>query len=144
MKAKTIIALATLLAFGQGAWADGTTSFPLHYNAETNPEDGSEAHPYQIQSVSDLNALASDVNSGTNYSGKHFKLTADLNYSGETFTTIGKGEESGSEDFPFKGIFEAFFILIVRYGIFRVFMRIFRHFSSNYAYFMPFFAQCIA
>ncbi|KWW33466.1 MAG: GLUG domain-containing protein [bacterium F083] len=106
MKAKTFLAIATLLAFGQGAWADGTTSFPLHYNAETNPEDGSEAHPYQIQSVSDLNALASDVNSGTNYSGKYFKLTADLNYSGETFTTIGKGEESGSEDFPFKGIFD--------------------------------------
>ena len=124
MKAKTIIALATLLAFGQGAWADGTTSFPLHYNAETNPEDGSEAHPYQIQSVSDLNTLASDVNSGTAYSGKHFILTADLDYSGvalfdtdedgeadSNFTPIGYQafDDSDAPDYensrPFKGTF---------------------------------------
>ena len=103
MKAKTFLAIATLLAFGQGAWAQDTY-FP-HYNEDNNGAN-SESNPYLIKTVDDLNALASDVNSGTDYSGKHFKLTADLNYSGETFTTIGKGEESGSEDFPFKGIFD--------------------------------------
>ena len=109
MKKKTIIAIATLLAFGQGGWADGTVSFPLHYNATTNPEDGSADHPYQIQSVSDLNTLASDVNSGTTYNGKHFILTADLDYSSESktdgsnFTTIGYGDET--EGASFKGIF---------------------------------------
>ena len=117
MKKKTIIAIATLLAFGQGGWADGTVSFPLHYNATTNPEDGSADHPYQIQSVSDLNTLASDVNSGTDYSGKCFKLTADLDYSGvalfdtdedgtadSNFTTIGYGDESDGNCFV--GIFD--------------------------------------
>ena len=111
MKAKTFLAIATLLAFGQGAWADGTTSFPLHYDDVNNPEDGSEAHPYQIQSVSDLNALASDVNSGTDYSGKHFILTADLDYSsvavtdGSNFTPIGTVDEN-QDDVPFKGVFD--------------------------------------
>ena len=117
MKKKTVIALATLLACGQGAWADETKSFPLHYDAVNNPENGSEAHPYQIQSVSDLNALASDVNSGTDYKDTYFKLTADLDYSGvalsdtdedgvadSNFTPIGYGDESDGKSF--KGVFD--------------------------------------
>ena len=92
-------------------WADGTVSFPLHYDEVTNPEDGSADHPYQIQSVSDLNTLASDVNSGTDYSGKCFKLTTDLDYSkvvltdGSNFTPIGTVDDN-QYDVPFKGIFD--------------------------------------
>ena len=110
MKAKTIIVLATLLAFGQGAWAQ-TSSFP-----ETDNEKGTEAKPFLIENIEDLNALASDVNSGTDYSGTYFKLTADLDYSGmalfdtdeddtedSNFTTIGYGDET--EGASFKGIF---------------------------------------
>ena len=110
MKAKTIIVLATLLAFGQGAWAQ-TSSFP-----ETDDEKGTEAKPFLIENIEDLNALASDVNSGTDYSGKCFILTTDLDYSGvalfdtdedgtadSNFTTIGYGDESDGKDF--KGIF---------------------------------------
>ena len=110
MKAKTIIVLATLLAFGQGAWAQ-TSSFP-----ETDDEKGTEAKPFLIENIEDLNALASDVNSGTDYSGKCFILTTDLDYSGvalfdtdedgtadSNFTTIGYGYET--EGASFKGIF---------------------------------------
>ena len=110
MKAKTIIVLATLLAFGQGAWAQ-TSSFP-----ETDDEKGTEAKPFLIENIEDLNALASDVNSGTDYSGTYFKLTTDLDYSSvalfdsdedgtadSNFTTIGSGDESDGKDF--KGIF---------------------------------------
>ena len=112
MKAKTIIVLATLLAFGQGAWAQ-TSSFP-----ETDDEKGTEAKPFLIENIEDLNALASDVNSGTDYSGKHFKLTADLTFtapvSPETsnFTPIGKVEYRDDNETPlyeekaFKGVFD--------------------------------------
>ena len=106
MKKKTIIALATLLVIGQGVWADGTVSFPLHYDAVNNPENGSKEHPYLIQSVEDLNTLAADVNSGTSYSGKYFKLTAEdgLDYNGKTFTPIGYGDNTDGK--PFSGIFD--------------------------------------
>ena len=110
MKAKTFLAIATLLAFGQGAWAQ-TSSFP-----ETDNEKGTEAKPFLIENIEDLNALASDVNSGTDYSGTYFKLTTDLDYSSvalfdsdedgtadSNFTTIGSGDESDGKDF--KGIF---------------------------------------
>ena len=110
MKAKTFLAIATLLAFGQGTWAQ-TSSFP-----ETDNEKGTEAKPFLIENIEDLNALASDVNSGTDYSGTYFKLTTDLDYSSvalfdsdedgtadSNFTTIGSGDESDGKDF--KGIF---------------------------------------
>ena len=112
MKAKTFLAIATLLAFGQGAWAQ-TSSFP-----ETDDEKGTEAKPFLIENIEDLNALASDVNSGTDYSGKHFKLTADLTFtapvSPETsnFTPIGKVEYRDDNETPlyeekaFKGVFD--------------------------------------
>ena len=111
MKAKTFLAIATLLAFGQGAWAQ-TSSFP-----ETDNEKGTEAKPFLIEKIEDLNALASDVNSGTDYSGTYFKLTTDLDYSSvalfdsdedgtadSNFTPIGILGDS--DNIPFKGIFD--------------------------------------
>ena len=105
MKAKTFIAIATLLACGQGAWAQ-TTSFTV----TADVEEGTEEKPFLIESIADLNNLAADVNSGTEYEGKYFKLTTDLDYSKETltegsnFTTIGYGDQSDGK--PFKGIFD--------------------------------------
>ena len=112
MKKKTMIALATLLAFGQGAWAEPTK----HFTKVTGVEEGTEALPFLIENIDDLNNLAADVNSGTDYSGTYFKLTDDLDYSGvalfdtdedgtedSNFTTIGYGDES--DGMGFKGIF---------------------------------------
>lgn len=62
---------------------------------------GTSADPYQIANASDLNLLAArvnayEVNSGTTtapeyraYEGVYFKLTADINLNGSTFTPIG-------------------------------------------------------
>ena len=113
MKKKTVIALATLLACGQGAWADETQ----HFTVEADVEEGTEALPFLIEDIEDLNTLAADVNSGTDYSGVHFKLTADLDYSGvalsdtdeddvadSNFTPIGYGDESDGKSF--KGVFD--------------------------------------
>ena len=101
MKKKAIIAIVSLLTFGQGAWAQ-TQSFPRH--GETG--ENSESNPYIISSFEDLNALASDVNSGNAYAGKYFKLTAEsgLDYTGKTFTPIGYGDNSDGK--PFSGIFD--------------------------------------
>lgn len=84
------------------AWAwDGTGSFN---------------DPYQIKTTGDLNQLASDVNGGTGYEGKYFKLMNDINFNPSTpwndanstennFTSIGGlGNEPGDAK-CFKGDF---------------------------------------
>ncbi len=59
--------LFVALAFGQNAMAQWTGA-------------GTQESPYQIKSKEDLYTLATNVNSGTNYSGKYFLLTTDLAY----------------------------------------------------------------
>ena len=117
MRKKTIIAIATLLTFGQVAWAQ-TTSF-----TETEDEKGTKAKPFLIDNIAELNALAADVNSGTDYSGVYFQLTDDLDYSGvslcfdldedgindSNFTPIGCyaiGENDIDDPKFFMGIFD--------------------------------------
>lgn len=54
--------------------------------------DGSADHPYLISTPSDLNLLATNVNSGVStYSGIHFLQTANLTYDGteNNYTAIG-------------------------------------------------------
>ena len=51
---------------------------------------GTQANPYLIESVTDLQQLATDVNGGNDYSGKYFKLIADIDLSSITnWTPIG-------------------------------------------------------
>ncbi|MBR5911832.1 MAG: hypothetical protein IKZ55_07580, partial [Bacteroidales bacterium] len=51
---------------------------------------GSETNPYIISTTEHLDQLAADVNGGTPYTGMYFRLTADLDYEGKTFTPIGR------------------------------------------------------
>ena len=78
---------------GNGGGTD-TTQFPIYQG-----DEGTEAKPYLIKTIADLNKLSADVNSGTNYEGKYFKLESDLDYSGVTggsnFTPIGWAYENG-------------------------------------------------
>ena len=50
---------------------------------------GSETAPYLIKSAADLADLAANVNSGTNYHGKYFKLEANIDLMGHEWTPIG-------------------------------------------------------
>ena len=50
---------------------------------------GTETDPYIILTTDELDALAANVNGGDVMSGKHFRLLADLNYSGKPYTPIG-------------------------------------------------------
>ncbi|MBR6438738.1 MAG: InlB B-repeat-containing protein [Bacteroidales bacterium] len=59
--------LLVALVFGQNAMAQWTGA-------------GTQQNPYQIKSIADMNTLATNVNSGTNYSGTYFLLTTDLTY----------------------------------------------------------------
>ena len=96
MKKKAIIAIVSLIVFGQGVWAWGGS--------------GTQGDPYQIKTIDDLNTLATNVNNGNDYSGVYFKLTANLDYSGETltdgsnFTPIGYGDRL--DGVPFAGTFD--------------------------------------
>ena len=61
--------------------------------------DGTQANPYLISTTDQFDALASLTNVGTDMSGLHFRQTADLDYTGKTFASVGRGV-------PFKGIYD--------------------------------------
>ena len=64
---------------------------------------GTESSPYLIADKTDLEALASNVNGGNSYSGKYFKVTADIS----DFTTpIGIGGYFGALERNFCGDFD--------------------------------------
>jgi len=50
---------------------------------------GTETDPFIIATTDDMDQLAADVNGGTTYSGTHFLMTADLDYSGKDYTPVG-------------------------------------------------------
>ena len=64
--------------------------------------DGSQGSPYEISDAADLAKLATDVNSGTNYSGKYFVLTDNIVLTG-TWTPIGLNNRHFSGTFDGKG-----------------------------------------
>ena len=73
-----------LIMVAQGAWALSGS--------------GTLSDPYRIASASDWNALATNVNNGTTYSGKYLCLTADISV---TNTMVGNSEEHS-----FRGTFD--------------------------------------
>ena len=62
------------LAVGDGRFSEGT---------------GRPGDPYQISTADDLFALAEEVNNGTSYEGKYFRLTNDIDLEGKAWTPIG-------------------------------------------------------
>ena len=58
--------------------------------------EGTMAKPYLIATTDDFDALAALVNKGYSQQGVYFNQTADLDYTGKTFTPVGSG---GSNDF---------------------------------------------
>lgn len=86
----TILALMMALGLCTSAWAtEGVWT-----------GSGTEADPYMITTEAGLNKLATDVNSGTVYSGKYFKLGASINVT--NWTPIG---QKGSDN-KFAGTFD--------------------------------------
>ena len=85
----TILALVMALGVTTMAWAEGDWT-----------GSGTEADPYMITTEAGLNKLATDVNSGTVYSGKYFKLGKSITVT--DWTPIG---QKGTEN-KFAGTFD--------------------------------------
>lgn len=83
MKKKRTMYLALLLCLVQGAWAWSGS--------------GTQDAPYCIQNAADWQELADKVTAGESYSGKYFRLTADIDVGGVSV---------GSESKPFSGTFD--------------------------------------
>ena len=64
---------------------DGTPYYADNYESG----DGSKDNPYLIGNDMQLAKLAHDVNNGVSFSGKHFKLTKDIDLSKALWTPIG-------------------------------------------------------
>jgi len=64
---------------------------------------GVRADDIIITTTDELNAIATAVNSGTDYSGTTIKLANDLDYTDKTYTPIGSVSAYG---YPFKGVFD--------------------------------------
>ena len=100
--------LALMMLMATTAWADSTFS----------GGSGTAGDPYLIASTTDLNQLASDVNGGNTYSGKFFKMTADITYTyskawndatseENNYTAIGcKLSNFTTDHHPFSGTFD--------------------------------------
>lgn len=67
---------------------------------------GTSSDPYLISTAGQLAYFSNQVNAGTNYSGKYFKLTTDFNLSGKLWTPIGNSEGTDEKGWPFHGIFD--------------------------------------
>ena len=62
--------------------------------------EGTSDKPWRITSATDLAGLAANVNSGTNYHGKYFRLEANIDLMGHEWTPIGNSSSK------FEGIFD--------------------------------------
>lgn len=80
---RAALMLLTMVLTSATAWADSTFS----------RGNGSEGSPYLIATTADLDQLAIDVNGGNTYSGKFFKMTADIAYTPETLWNDATSEE---------------------------------------------------
>ena len=81
---------------------DGRTATAFATQDADGSELGNDADkPILISNCAQLAYLAQQVNSGTDYTGKYFKLTDDLNLAGKKWTPIGAEYSK-----PFKGKFD--------------------------------------
>ena len=86
--------------------ADGVTAKNVTVEVSLAGE-GTEASPYLISSVADLETLRNKVNAGNSYAGQFVKLAADLTLT-EAWTPIGNGTRSSKSysGNAFKGTFD--------------------------------------
>ena len=89
---------AELDASGWYAAPDHETKF------NDNSSDGTEDNPYIIATADQLAVLAANVNDGTAYENKYFKMTADIDLGNRQWTQIGTSSSN-----LFKGHFDGNF-----------------------------------
>ena len=87
-------------------WDGQTTEAFATKDADGNDLGNSEASPILINSCAQLAFLAQQVNAGTDYNDKFFKLADDLNLAGKSWSPVGNKSASGTSDKPFSGTFD--------------------------------------
>lgn len=60
---------------------------------------GTKYSPYIISTTDHMTELANNVNGGERYFGKYFRLDADLDYTGKTYTVIAANSNSNSNPY---------------------------------------------
>ncbi len=92
-----------------GSANSGNDSLQFKFSFTTSAGSGTKTDPYVIDTVAKLQKLATDVNSGTTFSGKYFVQTADIDLTSITsWTPIGgaPGDGSLASDYYFSGIYD--------------------------------------
>ena len=87
-------------------WDGQTVTAFATQDADGNELGNSESRPILINNCAQLAYLSEQVNGDTDYNGKFFKLTDDLNLAGKSWSPIGYKSASGTSDTPFSGIFD--------------------------------------
>ena len=91
----------TIYKAGQTYTVEADAIFKAVYkNGWDGDGSGTEADPYIIATIADFNQLASITASCYYYDGKYFRMDADLDFTGESFTPVGNSTK------PFKGILD--------------------------------------
>lgn len=68
-----------------------------YYDKEMTP--GTEGNPYTISNIEEWEQFSNEVKNGTDFSGKHIRLLADL-------SNLGAGRLAGTSEKPFSGTFD--------------------------------------
>ena len=90
-----------------------TLSFSIVEPVGTWPGEGTAENPYVILTIDDMNLLASKVNAGQSYTGTHFRMENDLDYSGQSYQSI-----NGVFNGTFDGNYHRFSNVIMSIGLF--------------------------
>lgn len=90
----------TIVVVGMGNYGGEAAVVFNVYHPTFSEGSGTEDDPYLIRNIAGMEAIASTVNGGNNLSGVYFRLAANLDYKGKTYTPIGV-----AFDKPFSGHF---------------------------------------
>ena len=91
----------TIYKAGQTYEVEADAIFKAVYkNGWSGEGSGTEGDPYIISTIADFNQLASITARCYYYDGKYFRMDADLDFTGESFTPVGNSTN------PFKGILD--------------------------------------
>lgn len=93
----TLLTVATFLSMTLMAQWDGSSS------TQWTKGSGSETDPYLIESEANLAYLSATTNAGTNYSGKYFKQSADLDLNNKPWTPIGNNSTKFAGEYDGNG-----------------------------------------
>ena len=90
----------TFFVVGKGQYSGYAATVFTIYHVFFQTGNGTDESPFLILTTDDMTQLANWVNDGHSTEGLHFRLEADLDYTGKTYTPIGNAIFH-----PFRGIF---------------------------------------